>query len=102
MFGKIDRHSKSALAGERQTRAEQVLMQNKLASPRHDQRHIVVKKVHGIANREGNGFTGRSAATKRIEDIWPTRVVDRQPRRIRRGRRQTLPVEEKADFANEG
>src|ERR1700689_4180032 len=102
MFGKIDRHRESALAGERQTRAEQVLMQNRLASARHDQRHIVVKKVNGIPNRERNCFTGRSAATNRIEDIWPTSVVDSQRRRTRRGRRQTLPVEKKADFGNEG
>src|SRR5271154_5285075 len=32
MFGEIDRHRESALAGERQARAEQVLMQNKRAS----------------------------------------------------------------------
>jgi hypothetical protein len=100
LFGEIDREGESALAGERQTSTEQVLMKDRLVSASHNQRHIVVKKVQEIPDGEGNCFAGRSAATKRIEESRPTSVIERQRRRIRRSRRQALPVEKKADIGD--
>src|ERR1700722_7228613 len=99
MFGKIHRDRESALAGERQTTAEHVLM--KLASASHGQRLIVEKKIKRIPDRESNCFVGGSAAMNRLQESRPTSVIERQRRRIRRSRRQALPVEKKSDIGDQ-